>query len=307
MRRRCPATARVRRCRGIRAVTAAIVVGGSLLAVAAPAPPAAASVPAAPYVALGDSYTAGPWIPKQLPDPAGCQRSDHNYPHVVAPALGLGLRDVSCSGAGTTHMTRPQDVSRGPNPPQLDALGAETRVVTLGIGGNDIGFGSLVTTCVVVVPWGTPCQDRYVVNGVDEISRRIAETAPRIATVLDDIHRRSPSATVFVVGYPTILPDAGFGCWPVLPFAPSDVPWLRAKHRELNAMLAAQAAADGSVYVDVYTPSIGHDACALPLHRWVEPVVPLSPAAPVHPNARGMEGMAAEVAARVRAASPVGA
>src|SRR5207245_819479 len=39
------------------------------------------------YVALGDSYTAGPLIPEQLPDPMGCFRSDHNYPHLVAAAL----------------------------------------------------------------------------------------------------------------------------------------------------------------------------------------------------------------------------
>ena len=58
-------------------------------------------------------------------------------------------------------------------------------------------------------------------------------------------------------------------------------------------MLAAQAAAAGATYVDVYGPSLGHDACQLPGIRWVEPVVPLSPAAPVHPNALGMQGMAA--------------
>lgn len=83
---------------------------------------------------------------------------------------------------------------------------------------------------------------------------------------------------------------------PSLPIAPDDVPYLRDKEKELNAMLATQAAAAGATYVDVYAPSIGHDACQLPGVRWVEPLVPLSPAAPVHPNALGMQGMATVLA-----------
>ena len=72
------------------------------------------------YVALGDSYTAGPVIPVQQTDPLGCLRSDHNYPHLVAAALGVStFRDPSCSGAETGDMTNAQDVDPGPNPPQF--------------------------------------------------------------------------------------------------------------------------------------------------------------------------------------------
>jgi hypothetical protein len=66
-------------------------------------------------------------------------------------------------------------------------------------------------------------------------------------------------------------------------------------------MLAQQAAANGAVYVDVYTPSIGRNACTGSGTRWVEPFIPANPAAPVHPNARGMDGMAAVVGASVAA------
>ena len=41
------------------------------------------------YVALGDSYTSGPDIPTQSTSPAGCLRSNHNYPSDTATALGL--------------------------------------------------------------------------------------------------------------------------------------------------------------------------------------------------------------------------
>ena len=277
--------------RSARVFVLIVVVIGLVGIACAPPPPQ--------YVGLGDSYTAGPLIPTQLADPAGCQRSDHNYPHRAAPAIGTPrFRDVSCSGARTENMTQPQNVSPGPNPPQFDALDAETTVVSVGIGGNDIGFTDIALSCVALVPFGSPCQDQYVVNGVDEISRRINETAPKAAAVIQGIRERAPGATIYVVNYLPIFPEgprspgAPEGCWPQMPYAPNDVPYLRDKHKELNAMLATQAAANGAVLVDAYTAGIGHDACRSSSQRWVEPVVPTSPAAPLHPNAAGMQGTA---------------
>jgi lysophospholipase L1-like esterase len=248
------------------------------------------------YVAVGDSYTAGPGVLMQQLDQLGCFRSDHNYPHLVGLARGWTLRDPSCSGAVTTDLTAPQAVLGGANPPQLNALDAGVGTVSVQIGGNDIGFIEIVFRCAAVLPLGTPCRTVYTAGGMDEIRRRIAATAPKVAAALAEIRRRSPQARIFVVGYPAILPEVGAGCWPLLPIAPDDVPYLRDKEKELNAMLATQAAAAGATYVDVYTPSIGHDACQLPGVRWVEPLIPLSPAAPVHPNALGMQGMATVLA-----------
>ena len=79
------------------------------------------------------------------------------------------------------------------------------------------------------------------------------------------------------------------------------MPYLRNTHKALNAMLAQQAAANGAVYVDVYTPSIGRDACRGSGTRWVEPLIPGNAAAPVHPNARGMDGTAAVVVGAINA------
>jgi lysophospholipase L1-like esterase len=260
--------------------------------------------PASYYVALGDSFTAGPVIPVQQNDPGGCLRSDHNYPHLFAPNSGHpGFRDVSCSGAETEDMTQAQQVDPGPNPPQFNVLNSRTRLVTLGIGGNDIGFSEIAQNCAAPLPpgpppappQGTPCQDHYVTAAGDELQRRIAETAPKVAAVLQGIHSRSPQARILVIGYPALLPESGPGCWPTMPIAEGDVPYLRDMEKDLNAMLQAQALANGAEYVDTYTPSIGHDACALPTVRWVEPVVPAAPAAPIHPNALGMEQIAAIV------------
>lgn len=257
----------------------------------------AAGAAAELYVAMGDSFTAGPVIPGQIPDPIGCFRSDHDYPHLVARARGSVLRDRSCSGAGTRDLSFPQAVFGGANPPQLAALDRRVGVVTLQIGGNDMGFSEILGRCTALLPIGTPCRNAYASGGVDEISRRIAATVPKVRAALADVARRAPAARVFVIGYPTILPEIGPGCWPVMPIAPGDVPYLRDKETELNAMLATQAAAAGDRYVDAYRASLGHDVCQPPGVRWVEPAIPLSLAAPVHPNALGMQGIAATVLA----------
>jgi len=258
--------------------------------------PAAAAAPN--YVSLGDSYTAGPLIPNQIA-PFGCLKSDRNYSHLAAPSIGLPLRDPSCSGAETVDMTQPQDVTPGPNPPQFNSLAADTRVVTLGIGGNDIGFTGIIEDCASPTPFGRRCQNRYVVDGRDEISARIAATAPKVAAVLQGIRQRSPAARIYVVNYLPIFPETGVGCWPQIPVSWSDAPYLRSKQRELNAMLATQAAANGAALIDVYRAGIGRDACKSAGVRWVEPIVPATLAAPVHPNLRGMQGVAPVVAAAV--------
>jgi lysophospholipase L1-like esterase len=253
---------------------------------------AAAGARADNYVGLGDSYVAGPFIPNPVP-PLGCLKSDRNYPHLAAPRIGLTLRDPSCSGAKTTHMTQPQNVDPdGPNPPQFDSLDATTTVVSLTIGGNDIGFSEIAQGCITYNPFSSPCRNRYLAGGRDEISERINATAPLVDQVLDGIRSRAPQARVFVVNYPAIFPETGNGCWPQMPISRSDAPYLRAKQQELNGMIADQAAANGATLVNWYQASIGHDACKGSSTRWVEPLVPGNVAAPIHPNRRGMEGAA---------------
>src|ERR671918_2563183 len=73
-------------------------------------PTAASAGDVGTYVALGDSYTAGPLILTPTGDPIDCGRSDHNYPSLVANEIEPAeFRDVSCGSAQTKHMTEPQD------------------------------------------------------------------------------------------------------------------------------------------------------------------------------------------------------
>lgn len=261
-----------------------------------------AAAPTGRYVALGDSFTSGPLIPTQVD--LNCVRSNRNYPSLTATTVGSSaFADVSCGGATTNDILNAGSGTLGiAVPAQLNAVTSATALVTIGIGGNDIGFTSIITTCAqdsVSSPFGTPCKNRYTAGGVDQLQARIAATAPKVANVIQAVRGKAPNARIALVGYPTIIPDSGYGCWPIVPFAYGDVPYLRGVAKSLNAMLANTASANGATYVDTYTSSIGHDSCQGSGARWVEGLVPGTSAAPFHPNATGEQGMANAVVARL--------
>lgn len=285
-------------------VRRAFAVGGAVLFTLAGgvfASSADADSSAGNYVALGDSYVSGPLIPAQ--SGGLCLRSDQNYPSLTAAALGYSLTDASCSGSTTVEMDNPQtDLGITINAPELDSVTSGTNLVTLGIGGNDIGFINIIETCAgesLTSPFGDPCTQHYTAGGTDQLAATVQATGPKVGAVLQQIHEIDPHATVYVVGYPDILPEVGNGCWPIVPIAFGDVAYLRQTEKELNQMLADEASVNGATYVDTYTPTIGHDVCQAIGTKWIEGLVPTSPAAPFHPNAQGEAAMAKALEAAI--------
>ncbi|MEV8530884.1 SGNH/GDSL hydrolase family protein [Streptomyces sp. NPDC051211] len=284
----------------------ALAVATALPVAALPASTAtAAEAVSGPYVALGDSYASGAGVPAQS---AGlCMRSDRNYPSILARQAGLtGVRDVTCGAAKTKHMTQAHTypVIGKVNDPQLDAVTADTRLVTLTIGGNDLGASDLgvaeiILKCVslsFVSPLGAPCKRSYG-NTLDE---RIARAGSGVAGTVQEIRRRAPQAKVMVVGYPAVLPENEWDCLFKQPLTVFDAAFLRNTVKSLNRTLARQAEANGATYVDTYTPTIGHDICQEPEDRWIEGIIPREPAVPIHPNARGERAMAEATLAALR-------
>lgn len=290
------------------------VVGALLVAAALAVPAASAQGADDPlvYVALGDSFTSGPlvlphdttWVPQD------CAQSVFNYPHQVARLLAVDVfTDVSCGSATIDDFTEAQGglPLGGTNAPQFDALralGPAIDVVTVGIGGNDVGFVGLALGCIRLAgpPLGEPCSPAFQVDGRDLVSEEIAATAPELGDALDAIHELAPNARVFVVSYPTSLPDDGVACWPYVPVLPADMPYLVEKYKEMNGMLASTAAAHDAVSVDIYTPSIGHDACRLPGVAWVNGAVVVPPSFVAHPNQLLYDNVSPGIAAAIRAA-----
>jgi lysophospholipase L1-like esterase len=289
-------------------VVAALAAAGVVAVQLRGSAPATAPEPApVDYVALGDSFSAGPLVPDARDDPAGCFRSTNNYPAYLAGYLAVRTyRDVTCSRARTRDLHLPQRMAFGQTaPPQLDALSAGTDLVTIGIGGNDFGlFGSIVGSCAALRgrdPGGAPCRQSFTrrIGGrqVDTKVRDARRVEDHVARGLRAVVRRAPDAEVYVVGYPRLLPARG-RCAAV-PFAAGDYAWGRRVARLLNASLRGAAERAGATFVDLYPASRGHDACA-GAQAWLNGSETLfGLAAGFHPFQAGMRGMAQAVHAAI--------
>jgi lysophospholipase L1-like esterase len=282
----------------------AVVVGTvtALPAAAKNSPPNANphSIKTSPYVALGDSYSSAAGVQPFVPgSPPACSRSLLNYPHDIAAATGAeSFTDVTCSGARTSDFFTSQSAGV---PPQLEAVTKNTKLVTMTIGGNDGGaFSGILQACVAASarsPFGNPCQQTYGTTFNDIVA---GQTYPNLVKALTAVHKKAPSATVVILGYPRVLPDTGvLACYPSMPIAMGDVPYVVDWAETLNSAVEKAAVETGSRFIDMSTSSLGHDACQLPGTRWIEPLSNPINAFPVHPNATGEAAMAEQTLAQL--------
>ncbi|MHA3702087.1 SGNH/GDSL hydrolase family protein [Jatrophihabitans sp. YIM 134969] len=313
---------------------------GAGVALAVPAG-AAAEPPAGTagktYVAMGDSYAAGYGLPPsegtrtEKPVP-GCNQTDGDYPHLLAGSLGLGLTDVSCSGATTADFTNPQQVTPGPPPPpQLDVFtDVQPDLVTITIGGNDLGFSGIGSGCLAASangpiffhPTFNSCKayfESLPANSRINPYNRIAPTLKKVAGAIKAVKAAAPNSKIVVIAYPAIAPDAANtpagGCYaanalpapfplpglPIslgstFPFTDTDVPFLQVLQQRLDDGIGEVAAANGAQYADIYPASLAHSACQPETERWVEPIIPAAAAQgatnTLHPNLAGTTAMA---------------
>ncbi|WP_173007871.1 SGNH/GDSL hydrolase family protein [Mycolicibacterium sp. P1-18] len=267
---------------------------------AAPPPPGAPPGSGPRYVAMGDSAAAAPLVPEQA-QPVGCLKSTNDYPSVLARRIGAAsFADVTCSGARTQDLvSRSQPTRTGAVPPQLDAVAADTQLVTVTIGGNDVDLPTIAAKCRRTSLDVPPCSPELVVDGVDSISAAIEADADEWSDLVDQIREKAPSARVILVGYGTyVRPE---GCFPAEPINPVDAAYFQAKVDELDERLAGVATDRGVDFFDVRPLTVGHDICAAPQDRYVEGFAPVSPAAPLHPNAAGANAVGTALADYVAA------
>jgi lysophospholipase L1-like esterase len=260
----------------------------------APAPSAA---PTAQYVAMGSSIAAGPGVGTRDPgSPVLCARSSSNYAHLFAAKRGLTLKDVTCSGATTAGILTGQRML----PPQLDAAGPQTQLVTISVGGNDVQLaGNLFTWSCANAPGKIPgawrpwiCRDETPQSKIEE---EFGELEAHMRAIVDGIHQRAPHARVVFVDYVTLLPASG-SCPDRLPLTDAQLAEGRATENRLAAITAKVAHETGSDLLRASALSAGHDVCAA--DPWIFPVEfppHLTDFAPLayHPNAEAMQAIAA--------------
>lgn len=213
------------------------------------------------YVALGDSFTAAPYVPRT--DLAnGCFRSSGNYPSLVAEALGARLTDVSCSGADTSDVRGRQRVGLGGEvPPQLAAVEPDTDLVTLSLGGNDDDlFATAVSDCARSAAASCGGGIAARLGGEADVESVVSATGRRVTAVLRAVRRAAPDAVVLLVGYPRLASPAG-GC-AAMPVRPADLPVLVGMEEALDDALATAAARAGVGFVGLRAISAGHEVCS---------------------------------------------
>ena len=156
------------------------------------------------YVALGSSMAAGPGISPRAKDaPLRAGRSAANYPHLVAERLGLDLVDVTYSGATTAHVLTDRQHNA---PPQAGVLDGTETLVTVTIGGNDVGYVPMLTAAgLPPVARSLPLLGGRLRELLDPTARdrALVEVGESLKAVGRTVRQRAPRALVLFVDYLT--------------------------------------------------------------------------------------------------------
>jgi lysophospholipase L1-like esterase len=281
------------------------------------------------YVSLGDSFASGEGLEPfedgtDEPGVDECHRSPRAYPVILAGVLDLEMTARACTRATTVNLLD-EDGGLWGHQRQLAWLSEATELVTITIGGNDLGdgddgLGSVIRRCLL---WD--CAEYFTSGGTDVISRRIDALRPRLLDVYRQAAALAPHAEIYVLGYPHLFPHPSgparsgssnpvavggdSGCQ--ILFDADERAWLRERLDELNAAIRETAErVDRVTYVDIVDDPTygfaGHELCTE--DPWIRsPVLSLLDwEHSLHPTAAGHQAIAALLSRRVEPA-PVGA
>jgi lysophospholipase L1-like esterase len=218
-------------------VAAAAIAGLSAFAALVPAN---ASGPIS-YVALGDSYSSG--------DGAGnysdgsCLESANAYPVLWHNAHGGSFVNETCAGATTSDV-----ISN-----ELGPLSASTTLVSITIGGNDVGFASVMETCVLG-------SDSSCINALNQAEQQAQSILPgALDTVLSDIASRAPNAKIVVLDYPQFYDlSKSSGC---IGLSTTKRTHIDAGAGVLDSLISQAASRKGDTFVEANHFFAGHQIC----------------------------------------------
>jgi hypothetical protein len=257
------------------------------------------------YVALGDSFSSGEgarpyYVATNRRGVNECRRSTHAWSTTIPGNRADYRLDTAflhplarpafpaCSGALIEDLFQPRDHEgeAWSNPPgsQLASLAPDVDVVTMTIGGNDMGFGDLVRLCLIL----DSCDQRFIAGGLtieDWAMARIAEISGSGKGSLEDAYLAAANlgAVVYVLGYPDVLAASNESCalpestrnsylgrllfWLMpegYPFQNSELRMFRRLSAALNGAIACSAKRAGvhAVITEVFDKFRGHEVCA---------------------------------------------
>jgi len=263
------------------------------------------------YVALGDSYSSGegayPTPPEGTVERGAqrCHRSPKAYYAAVGKAFRFrgGVAHLACAGATVAGVRNGQYGQ----PSQLARLSPRTTLVTISVGGNDAGFSSVLTNCIVKVPMSAGCRGQN-----STVIGKIPGIQANVTALLGEINRRAPAARIILVGYPRLFPEGPTSSEDTIDA--TDQRWLNYMARRLDDALRAAArtvdrridrvqGAGTAEFVDSYAAFAGHEiGTPTPYLNSLDLDVRHLKARPAsfHPNATGYYRLAQLVEQQVR-------
>jgi lysophospholipase L1-like esterase len=249
------------------------------------APETRSIAPQARYVSMGSSFAAGANVGTlQAGSPERCGRTTNNYASLLADRMDLALTDVGCGGAKTDHILGPWDEL----PPQIEAVTAETRLVTITIGGNDVNYvgwlfaGSCKLGFSMRPP---PCP-----SGPPPGNDKFTTLYTNLRGIAAEVHRRAPNAKLVFVQYVTLVSDVS--C-PLEAIDAEDARVAKDIALRLSTVTEAAARDSGALVLNAETMSANHTPCsAQPWANGLHADYDIKNGAPWHPNAAGHAAIA---------------
>jgi lysophospholipase L1-like esterase len=236
-----------------------------VIVVAAFAAVSAHAASADQYTALGDSYSSGVGTGSYTLS-SSCKRSIYAYPYLISQKRpNTLLTFVACSGATMSDLLANQ----------ISAVTSTTSIVTLTIGGNDIGFANLIYQCTL-----SDCS-----SALDTTRQNLESTlGSRLDTVYTTIKSHAAlGAKVVVLGYPRVF--SGTGCFGTLGISSTEQQKANQLADALDQVLAAHATADGVTYQSAIGAFTGHAVCSS--SPWLNGLNIFNTGESYHPNRTG--------------------
>ncbi|HEU5374283.1 MAG TPA: GDSL-type esterase/lipase family protein [Ktedonobacteraceae bacterium] len=248
------------------------------------------------YYALGDSYSAGDGAPPYF-GASGCYRSTNVYSYRLgngAPTPDL----IACSGAVTADIDQKTQSSSVPGT-QLSQLLSGSRgntLITITIGGNDIGFSSELTKCITSF---SSCK-----SDQSTIAAKITALEPRLVQVYKELRSAAPGADIIIVGYPLLVANPSIAdCHNLVVYyglGAGEMTMIRTLATQLDNVIAQAAAQAGvsNAAQQVAQAFAGHEACTKSeSQEWINEIAGLNDALhdSFHPNSAGYQAIAGAV------------
>lgn len=236
------------------------------------------------YLALGDSYISGEgefqYKTGTDTDTNFCHQSPLSYPFLIGSSLFNQYNSVACSGATTNDVKNPYKDYTGQikgNIKRIDkdmeAISTDfkvgeiaqwefikryqPRVVTLSIGGNDMGFGKTLQSCIMDNNLSRTCFDTY--DKRMRIVKAIESTYDKLRDTYNLISKQDPGVQLYVIGYPQVITHGNCGVNVQLNSTEIDLAQNIISYLNYTVEKAANSA--GARYVDTQDAFVGHRLC----------------------------------------------